>query len=78
MHRLYSSLYPPSALVAIGGPTLALVFDRSRKQQFRCGKCGTVFSRHTVRTRIFQLLWVWFFVSVGVILVSLFIALALR
>jgi len=70
-HRVYPSLYSPSALVALGGPVLALVFDRSRKPQFRCEKCGGLFSKHTFTSRLFQVFWVWFFVSILVVLVLL-------
>lgn len=53
-----------------GGPALALVFDCSRKRQFRCEKCGTLFSRHTLTSRFFQLFWMLFLLSivVGVVL----------
>jgi hypothetical protein len=64
-HHLHSSLYSPSALVAIGGPTLALLFDRSRKLEFRCEKCGAVFAKHSLRSRFFQVFWIGFFVAVG-------------
>jgi hypothetical protein len=43
---------------------LALVFDQSRKPQFRCELCDTIFSCHTIRSRFFQLFWAWFIFSV--------------
>jgi uncharacterized Zn finger protein len=70
-HRVARSLYSPSALVLLGGPLLALVFDRSRKQQFRCEKCGALFATHTVVTRIFQIFWVWAFASIAFLLLLL-------
>src|SRR5437764_6662383 len=65
-HHVARSQYSPSALVLFGGPALALVFDCSRKRQFRCEKCGTLFSRHTLSSRLFQLFWLWFLLSIVV------------
>jgi hypothetical protein len=71
-HRVARSLYPPSAFVLFGGPVLALVFDRSRKPQFRCEKCGKLFAKHSFTSRFFQIFWIWFLFSFGVGLVLLF------
>jgi hypothetical protein len=62
VQHVASSLYPPTAPAAFGGPALALVFDRSRKQQFNCHRCGTVFARHSLRSRFFQIFWIWFWI----------------
>jgi hypothetical protein len=63
-HHVARSQYSPSALVFFGGPAVALVFDCRRKRQFRCEKCGTLFSRHTLTSRFFQIFWVWFILSI--------------
>ncbi len=65
-HPVARAQYSPSALVFFGGPALALVFDCSRKRQFRCEKCGALFSRHTLTSRLFQVFWVWFLLSIVV------------
>jgi uncharacterized Zn finger protein len=65
------SLYPPSIIVALGGPPAALVFECSRKQRLRCQRCGTVFSKHTVRSAFFQLFWLWFVLSLAAMMVML-------
>jgi transposase-like protein len=72
VHRVSLSLYSPSVLVALGGPVLALVFDRSRKQQFWCEKCHAMFSRHTLTSGLFQVFWIWFLISLGLAIVLLF------
>ena len=46
--------YAPAAPVAFGGILLALIFDQSRKPQFRCELCGTTFSSHTIRSALFS------------------------
>ena len=70
--RVSRSLYSPCVLVALGGPTAALIFECSRKQQLRCGRCGALFAKHTVRSRIFQLSWLWFLLSlVGFVILLL-------
>ena len=57
----------------LGGILMALVFEVSRKPQFRCEKCGVPFGAHTLTSRLFQILWAWFVISlaVGIIWVSL-------
>jgi len=50
------------------GIFLAIVFDQSRKPQFRCEECGTTFHSHTIVSRFFQLFWGWFVLSVIVII----------
>jgi ribosomal protein L32 len=59
-HRIPSTRYAPAAPVAFGGVLLALIFDRSRKPQFRCESCGTVFFSHTIASRFFLLFWALF------------------
>jgi hypothetical protein len=59
-HWVPSTRYAPAAPIAFGGIALAMIFDLSRKPQFRCESCGTVFSSHTIRSRFFQLFWAWF------------------
>ena len=70
-HQVARSQFSPSALVLFGGPALALLFDCSRKRQYRCENCGTLFSRHTFKSRLFQILWLWFLLSMVVGLVLL-------
>ncbi len=57
-HHVPRSEYSPVAPVVVGGVALALIFECSRKPRFRCEKCGSVFSRHTLTSRVFQLLWI--------------------
>jgi ribosomal protein L32 len=59
-HRIASTRYAPAAPVAFGGVMLALIFDRSRKPQFRCDSCGAFFSSHTITSRVFWLFWALF------------------
>jgi predicted RNA-binding Zn-ribbon protein involved in translation (DUF1610 family) len=59
-HRIPSTRYAPAAPVLFGGVILALVFDRSRKPQFRCESCGTAFYSHTFTSRIFLLFWAFY------------------
>lgn len=65
------SLYPPSEIVALGGPPAALLFECSRKQQLRCERCGAAFSKHTLRSRFFQACWLWFLISLAAMLVMM-------
>jgi rubredoxin len=64
-HRIPSNRYAPAAPVAFGGVMLALIFDRSRKPQFRCELCDTVFSSHTIASRFFWLFWALFLLGVA-------------
>jgi transposase-like protein len=58
-HRLGPVMYSPVVLVLIGGVVLPLIFELSRKPRFRCEKCESVFTKHTVASRLFQVLWLW-------------------
>jgi rubredoxin len=58
-HRVPSTRYAPAAPIAFGGILLAMIFDLSRKPQFRCELCGTVFSSHTIVSRFFLIFWAW-------------------
>jgi len=42
-HRIAPSRYSPVAPMVVGGILMALVFEVSRKPQFRCEKCGVPF-----------------------------------
>jgi len=72
-HRIAPSRYSPVAPMVVGGILMALVFEVSRKPQFRCEKCGVPFGAHALTSRLFQILWAWFVISlaVGIIWVSL-------
>jgi hypothetical protein len=70
-HWIPSSRYAPAAPIAFGGVLLALIFDQSRKPQFRCELCGTTFSSHTIISRFFQLFWAWFVFSMMVVILLL-------
>jgi hypothetical protein len=63
-HRVYPTRYAPAAPIAAGGIFLAIVFDQSRKPEFRCEQCGTSFHSHTIVSRVFQLFWAWFVLAV--------------
>jgi hypothetical protein len=58
-HRVPPTRYAPAAPIAIGGVVLALIFNESRKPQFRCELCHTVFSSHTLISRFFLFFWFW-------------------
>ncbi len=70
-HRLGPTIYSPVALVVIGGFVLPLVFELSRKPRFRCEKCGGVFAKHTVASRLFQVVWIWFVIALVVAMAGL-------
>lgn len=63
-HRVGRSQYSPSALVLFGGPALALIFECSRRPQFRCERCGGIIGKHTITSRCFQAFWIWFLISI--------------
>jgi len=73
-HRIAPSRYSPVAPMVVGGILMALVFDMSRKPQFRCEKCGVPFGAHTLTSRLFQILWAWFVISLAVGIIWVFLA----
>lgn len=68
--RLGPVMYSPVALVIIGGVVLPLIFELSRKPRFRCINCGSVFTRHTMVSRFFQIFWIWFITALVFALVA--------
>src|SRR6266436_10369048 len=73
-HRIPPSRYSPVAPMVVGGILMALVFEVSRKPQFRREKCGVPFGAHTLTSRLFQILWVWFVISLAVGRIWVFLA----
>lgn len=72
-HEVARPEYDPVAPQVVGGIVLALVFVLSRKRQFRCERRGELFYSHTIGSRVWLALWIWFWVSlvfgiVGVLL----------
>jgi ribosomal protein L32 len=59
-HQVARSEYDPVAPQLAGGIVIAFVFVLSRKRRFRCEKCGQLFFSHTVGTRVWQVLWILF------------------
>jgi len=43
---------------------MAFVFVLSRKRRFRCERCGELFFSHTVGSRVWLVLWIFFWISV--------------
>jgi len=70
-HRVYSTRYAPAAPIAAGGIFLAIVFDQSRKPQFRCEQCGRTFHSHTIVSRLFQFFWAWYVLAVLAIIAAI-------
>ena len=69
-HLIGRPEYPSIAPQMIGGVIAALVFELSRKRRFRCETCGEAFYSHTIGSRIWLALWIWFVVALAVILAS--------
>jgi hypothetical protein len=65
-HRLGPTMYSPVAPMVVGGVVLSIIFELSRKPRFQCEKCGGVFTGHTVASRLFQVLWIWFVIALAV------------
>lgn len=57
--------------MVVGGVVLSIIFELSRKPRFQCERCGGVFAMHTVASRLFQVLWIWFVVALLVAVAGL-------
>jgi len=64
-HQVARSEYDPVAPQFVGGIVMAFVFVLSRKRRFRCDHCGELFYAHTIGSRIWLVLWIWFVLSVA-------------
>jgi hypothetical protein len=64
-HPVARPEYDPVAPQVVGGVVLAFVFVLSRKRRFRCDRCGAAFYSHTIGSRIWLGLWIWFWVSLA-------------
>jgi hypothetical protein len=62
-HEVARPEYDPVAPQVVGGVVLACIFVLSRKRRFRCDRCGEVFDSHTIGSRIWLGLWIWFWVA---------------
>jgi hypothetical protein len=78
-HRfLARSEYPPVAPQVVGGVIWALVFALSRKRRFRCGNCAKEFFSHTLGSRAWLTVWVFFCLGMAVTIVGIFVSLLLH
>ena len=77
-HQVARSEYAPVAPQLAGGIIMALVFALGRKRRFRCDRCGELFYSHTVGSRVWLTLWVLFWVSLAVGIVSILISVGKR
>jgi ribosomal protein L32 len=59
-HQVARPDYDPVAPQVIGGIVTALVFALGRKRRFRCDRCGQLYYSHTIGSRIWLAVWVYF------------------
>jgi hypothetical protein len=72
-HQIAKSEYDPVAPVVAGGMVWHWVFALSRKRRFRCDRSGASFYAHTMSSRVWLVLWIWFLLSVAFGILTLFI-----
>jgi len=70
-HDVARSEYDPVAPQFAGGIVMAFVFVLSRKRRFRCERCGELFFAHTVGSRVWLALWIFFWISLALAIAGL-------
>jgi len=73
-HQVARSEYDPVAPQLAGGIALAYIFVLSRKRRFRCDRCGELFYSHTINSRLWLVLWIWFLLSMAFVVVSVVVS----
>ena len=72
-HQVARAEYDPVAPQLFGGIIMALIFALSRKRRFRCDQCSELLYSHTIASRIWLILWYFFWVLLAIFLVGLFV-----